>query len=130
MVKSNQVPVFIYDGDCSVCSKFVFFLQNRTLNNFEAYPYQLIDLSIFKLGEDECRKEAKWVSDDMKIYSGAQAISKSLRNTGIMRDKIFAILIDFKLFRPFSISMYKLFARLRFRIKIGGSVCSLDSKRL
>jgi|688.fasta_scaffold1010131_2 predicted DCC family thiol-disulfide oxidoreductase YuxK len=129
MVKGNQVPVFIYDGDCSVCSKLIYFLQNRTLNDFKAYPYQSIDLRIFKLSEDECRKEAKWVSDDMRIYGGAHAISKSLRNTGIAQDKIFAILIDFKLFRPFAFFIYKLFARLRFRVKIGGSVCSLESKR-
>lgn len=129
MVKSNKVPVFIYDGDCSVCSKLIFFLQNRTLNDFEAYPYQSIDLSMFKLSEDECRKEAKWISEKMRIYSGARAISKAFRNTGIMQDKIFAILIDFKLFRPFSFFIYKLFARLRFRLKIGGSICSIDSKR-
>jgi predicted DCC family thiol-disulfide oxidoreductase YuxK len=115
--------LFIYDGDCGVCARFVAFVTAHWRDEARAVTAQsLSDAALATLGlvRADTDKSAWWVDATERLESRSSAISSALRCCGgglglvgrILRLPLIASLADVG---------YLLVARYRSRLSFGGT---------
>ena len=71
-------PVLIYDGDCGFCKHWIRRWNRLTGNKVEYAPYQMVWKLYPQIHPDEFKKSVQLVDSDSKVYSGAEAVFRSL----------------------------------------------------
>lgn len=108
---SRPAPIFLWDGECGVCSSFVRWIERNGGREFRTAPYQAVDLSRFTLTHDECRAAAQWITGTER-RSGSDAIAAALLHCRWPL-RLMGAFIDFSAVRPFARIGYRIFARYR-----------------
>lgn len=74
-------PVLVFDGDCAFCTTSVRVLE-RTGPDAEIVAWQLTDLAVLGLSEEEAAAAVQWVEIDGAVRSGHEAIAAALKTAG------------------------------------------------
>lgn len=74
-------PLFIFDGDCGFCKKWVYFLQKQTRDNVYYKSFQSLDLSKLQVKKLDCQNHVVLLTPDNKRFTAAQAVLKTLTFT-------------------------------------------------
>jgi len=76
MDKSTNKPVFLYDGDCKFCRRWILKWNLITGDKVKYEPYQG-NCSRYGLAEDDCKRAVQFV-DGSRRFSAAEAVFRSL----------------------------------------------------
>lgn len=125
VLKLGTFEVFIFDNDCGFCTAYANFLLRIQKKQFKVVAYQDANLGQFGLTKEMCKTEAQWVLSPTEVWSGSEAISKSLIASGNLSWILVGHLISLPIIRKISKSTYKLIARNRHRIPMGTSRCKI-----
>jgi predicted DCC family thiol-disulfide oxidoreductase YuxK len=73
-------PILIYDGNCGFCKKWVERWQVLTGDTVDYAPYQEVADHFPKISKDEFAEAVKFVDQDERIYSAAEAVFQLMRH--------------------------------------------------
>ncbi|GLY04789.1 MULTISPECIES: DCC1-like thiol-disulfide oxidoreductase family protein [Actinoplanes] len=79
---TDNVPTFVYDGDCSFCTTCAQFIEQRIPTTATVIPWQFADLDELGLTVEECEAAVQWVATDRTTAAGPDAIALLLRDAG------------------------------------------------
>lgn len=71
-------PVMIYDGDCEFCRRWIVRWAKITGDLVGYQPYQDGLKEFPELSEGDCERAVQLVDVDGRVYSGAEAVLKTL----------------------------------------------------
>ena len=78
-----QSSLFIYDADCSFCTKSAKWLERHFRDDSASIaPWQSLDLAAFELTEADVTTAAWWVDDDGENYGAHRSIARAMRSCG------------------------------------------------
>jgi len=79
MTDSDNNAIFLYDGDCGVCSRAADILVKLdTTHDFTVRPYRSFredELEQYGLSYDKCSKRAYAISSNGRVYGGAFGVN-------------------------------------------------------
>ena len=81
MSSSTTKPRLIYDGHCEVCRRWVARWKIETQDRIEFVPFQAVSSRFPQISSDEFRRAVQFVDVDGHVYSGAEAVVRSLAHS-------------------------------------------------
>lgn len=119
--------MFIFDGDCRICSRFARWLAHRLQARGSVVPYQSIVEELPELGLtlEDVQSAAYW-HDARGTLRGHRAIAAALNKAGGVW-RVTAVLVDSPILRPASAGVYRLVARYRHRLPGGTPACTVSN---
>lgn len=119
-------PVFIYDGDCGVCQRFVRFLGRGSRGSILFEPFQSLELARYGVSEVEASNSAFFVAET-KVYSKSDAIAMALKEQRSYLLQVIGMVLHVRPIRPLARMGYTVFARNR-NLWPGPVACSIENK--
>ena len=122
--------IFVFDGDCGICTKSVEFLKHVVGAKFIFVPYQLAPLSQLELTEEECQKAAQVVPKIGIRSEGYDAFEAAFRSSANLLPRFLAGLMRFSIVRFFGLFVYSRVAKARHTGALGDAAgaCRLPTK--
>jgi predicted DCC family thiol-disulfide oxidoreductase YuxK len=119
-------PVFVYDGDCSVCSSSARALRRYVDPDahYAVEPYQFLDLAAYGLTVEECSWEAKFVRADGSVHGGHRSVAEALRH-GRAVCRPLGTVLTLPVMDALAARAYRWVADNRSRLPGGTPTCSL-----
>ncbi|MBI3615381.1 MAG: lipase maturation factor family protein [Candidatus Omnitrophica bacterium] len=77
-LKPREKPLFIYDGDCGFCRRWIARWQALTKDQIEYAPYQETAAQFPEIPEEQFQASVKLIDTDGQLFSGAEAIVRTL----------------------------------------------------
>ncbi|MBI4115759.1 MAG: DUF393 domain-containing protein, partial [Candidatus Omnitrophica bacterium] len=74
-------PTLIYDGDCNFCRRWINRWQSLTGAQIDYAPFQFVADRFPQISQEDFRKSVQFVELDGQIYSGAEAVFRTLAYT-------------------------------------------------
>lgn len=125
MAPRPRRPLVIFDGDCGICTASI--PTARRLVDLDAVPSQRADLGSLGLTQTQVQQQV-WVIDPVgRAYGGADGVSLLLTRGQRFATRFTGHLLRLPLVRTLARGAYRLIARNRHRIPIGGVQCSIDT---
>lgn len=81
-MNQSNIPVMLYDGDCACCQNWIQKWDKITKGRVIYLTYQKHLGSYPQITEKACKAAAQLIMPDKKVYSGAQAVLKTLSLAG------------------------------------------------
>jgi predicted DCC family thiol-disulfide oxidoreductase YuxK len=122
-------PVLLYDGDCGFCEASAVWLRRSGGGAPEVRPWQALDpaaLARLGLTREDLERAAYWV-DGPELRRGHRAVAAGLVASGGWRAWC-GRMIDAPGVSLVAAGVYRLVARWRHRIPIGGRACSVPPR--
>jgi predicted DCC family thiol-disulfide oxidoreductase YuxK len=107
-------PVLIYDGDCGFCRRWIERCRSLTGEAIEYVPFQDAAPRFPNITIEQFKQAVKLIEPDGRIFSGAEAVYRSLRGVRGCRWLTWAYAVV-PGFAPASESVYRWIARHRGR---------------
>jgi predicted DCC family thiol-disulfide oxidoreductase YuxK len=117
--------VFLYDGDCSICTACARFIERRIPTDADVRPWQFADLEALGVSRPEAEGAVQWIGLDGAVAAGPVAIARLLVDAGSFWRPLGWIL-DWAPVRGLAWPVYRLVARNRDRLPGGTPACSLS----
>lgn len=124
MTDTDRLPLFLYDGNCGICSSFARWMTRRIRCLPRVEPYQAVDLTTLGLTPEECALAVQWIGRDRSIRRGHDAIAQVLIDAGNGWTAVGRVL-RLPGISTLSAIVYRLVARNRHRLPTGDSTCSV-----
>lgn len=115
----------IFDGDCAFCSSSARILKKITRGKIAIEPYQLLDLKLFGLTEDQTSKAVYYIGK--KTYVANRAIAQFLIDSKTVW-AVFGLLINLPIISWVAEKVYYWIAKNRHRLPGGTPECSLRGR--
>jgi predicted DCC family thiol-disulfide oxidoreductase YuxK len=106
-----KVPVLVYDGDCSICSRLALRWKARVGARGEIVAYQTPSPALAAVPLRDARRAALWLEPGGGRAQGAEAMLCALAHAGAPQP--LGLYRRFALLRLAADAAYALFARLR-----------------
>jgi predicted DCC family thiol-disulfide oxidoreductase YuxK len=71
-------PLLVYDGDCGFCKLWIARWRERTGERIDYAPFQRVAAEYPEIPREEFARAVKLIVDDGRIFSGAEAVFRSL----------------------------------------------------
>ena len=109
------LPVFLFDGDCGFCRRWVSWLQRKLPANTRFVPYQQIDdLSAYGLTASDLTTASYWITTD-GAHRGARSFAHALQ-TGTLPWSALGTALNTPLIGAIADRVYPIIARNRHRL--------------
>lgn len=123
-ITSASRPVLIFDGDCGFCTSTSKFIAARSSVPIEAHPWQLIDVGLYGLTQEQVAAKVYFVVSG-RAYAGHEAFAKILLAQGNALLKAFGFLLMHPPFSWLARPGYSLVARYRHKLPGGTPACEM-----
>ncbi len=109
-------PLFLYDGECGFCQRWVDWLDGKTRDRIEFVPSQsIVDLARFGLTDEDVRTASYWIDPDGRPHGGNHSIAHALQQgDGIWR--AIGVVLELPGVRALAAAAYRAIARNRHRL--------------
>lgn len=74
---ASQTPVFVYDGECGFCLRWIALWRELTEGRVEFSPAS--DKRFPEIPEADCDRSSQFIDTDGKVYTGAEAVFRMFR---------------------------------------------------
>ena len=119
-------PVFVYDGDCGVCTRFATWLARRAPAAAEVVPSHLADLAAHGLTEADVVSASYWLEPGGPALRGHLGVARALRAVG-GGPAVAGAVIAAPGVRSLAAVAYRAVARHRHRLPGGTDACRIPS---
>jgi predicted DCC family thiol-disulfide oxidoreductase YuxK len=119
--------VLLYDGDCGFCTTCVRILE-RTRPDAEIVAWQLTDLTVLGVTEEQAADAVQWAQVDGTVRTGHEAIAAVLSTAGPPWGAIGRAIL-FPGISPLAAKAYRLVADNRYRLPGGTPACAASRNR-
>ena len=127
-LKTNSVPLMIFDGDCSFCTSSANWAVKHSKVAVTATPWQFLDLSKFGLTEADTAVKAYLVVDG-KNYGGSDCFAMMCRIQKNPFAKLLGWIMMFWAFRWVFAIGYRIVAKNRHRMPGGTPACAMPPQK-
>jgi predicted DCC family thiol-disulfide oxidoreductase YuxK len=122
--RTDDRPVFLYDGDCSFCTSCANFIERRIPTSARVVPWQFSDLDALGVTQADAEAAVLWVDPPRPTVAGPEAIARLLADAGSLWRPLGWVL-DLPPVRWLAWPIYRFVARNRHRLPGGTAACSL-----
>jgi predicted DCC family thiol-disulfide oxidoreductase YuxK len=119
---ARERPALVYDGDCGFCTTCAQFVE-RLGPKAEIVAWQLTDLTLLGITEEQAADAVQWVGVDGAVRSGHEAIAAVLRSAGPVW-RLLGRLITLPGISWLAARAYRLIADNRYRLPGGTPACA------
>jgi predicted DCC family thiol-disulfide oxidoreductase YuxK len=116
-------PVFLYDGDCAVCSTCARFIERRLRPQATVIAWQFADLAALGVSREAAEESVQWVGRN-GVTAGPVAIADLLRGSRWWW-RPFGVVLATRPVLWLAWPAYRWISRNRHRLPGGTPVCSL-----
>lgn len=121
----NGQVLLIFDGDCAFCTSSAGWIERRLPDDVRVAPWQILDLEVYGLTEQDVTTAAYWIDDAGRAHRGHLGIGRSLIAAGGIRAVVGRLVVT----PPVSWiakPVYALIARYRHRMPGATGACRVD----
>jgi predicted DCC family thiol-disulfide oxidoreductase YuxK len=72
-------PLFVFDGDCGFCRKWVAWVEGKVDGPVTFVAYQSLDLTHIALRPEQVQTASYWVDEEGRTYRGNRSFTQALR---------------------------------------------------
>jgi len=120
-----ELPVFLYDGDCSFCSSCARFAERWIPTDVSITPWQWVNLDALGVTVDEADEAVLWIVDAEYHTAGPRAIADLLLSSRRVLWRASGRILTLAPFQWLARPLYRWIARNRHRMPGGTAQCSL-----
>jgi predicted DCC family thiol-disulfide oxidoreductase YuxK len=114
--RAERAPVFVFDGECGFCTRWVAWLRRRVLADVAFVPSQEIDdLSALGLTAADVATASYWIDADGRPHRGSDSFAHAL-GTATLPWRVVGLVLRAPLVRPVAQRLYAVIARNRHRL--------------
>jgi predicted DCC family thiol-disulfide oxidoreductase YuxK len=78
----SEAATFLYDGDCSICTRCARFIERRIPTGADVRPWQSADLEALGVSRSDAEAAVQWIGPDGSSAAGPVAIARLLSDAG------------------------------------------------
>lgn len=122
----NQIfGVFVFDGDCGICTKSVQFLKYVVAAKLDFVPYQVASLDEMGITKEDCQRAAQLIAFSGERFQGFDAFRLALGSSPSKELHLVAKIMKMRMVRTVGSWVYDKVASGRHNGALGGRGCRL-----